>query len=64
MGASIKAGYPKVFHSVHDACSPCHVAKELAMLQSLVPLMQIDYGSGHIIIRSPYTLYCTYLRGL
>ena len=29
MGAFIKAGYPKLVRSVHDALCLCHVAKEL-----------------------------------
>ena len=31
--------------------------------ESIVPLNQIEYGFGYIIIRSPYFPYSIYLRG-
>ena len=36
----------------------------LPTLEPIVPLKYIEYGFGYIIIRSPYTPYSIYLRGI
>ena len=33
------------------------------MFRALVPLKYIEYGFGHVTLRSPYTPYPIYLRG-
>ena len=34
-----------------------------ASYRVVVPFNQIEYGFGHIVIRSPYTPYSVYLKG-